>query len=67
MFNQIKPGNTFGGRMLVPYKFYPNIIEHHFGPWAVKKKYSNDISIEELKKSKKAKIETFEDELKYER
>ena len=25
-FKQIKPGSTFGGRMMVPFKFYHNII-----------------------------------------
>ena len=48
MFQQIKPGNTFGGRILVPYKFYPIILDRHFGSWSVKKKYSRDTTVEDI-------------------
>jgi hypothetical protein len=44
----IKPGSTFGGRMLVPWKFYPSYVEKFFGAWAAERKYRKGASAAEI-------------------
>ena len=51
-FGRLKPGSTFGGRMLVPYKFYHNIKQQFCGHWAVQRKYKSDLTAKEVEKAK---------------
>ena len=39
-FGRLKSGSTFGGRMLVPFKFFHARMQSYFGNWAVERKFS---------------------------
>ena len=51
-FGQLRSGSTFGGRMLVPFKFFYARMQNFFGDWAVERKFSRLANSEEIESIK---------------